>query len=197
MLKLGITGGIGSGKTVVSGILSLLDVPVYIADVESKKLTATSPVIREKLIEVFGENLYNGNQLDKSLFASCIFGDKQKLQIANSIIHPEVAKHYEQWLEDRRQVTVIAHESAILFETGWNTMMDKVVTVYAPLDLRIQRVMEREHTSREAALERISHQLPDEEKAKLSDYIIQNDGNKSLIEQTINLIKRLKVNGKW
>jgi dephospho-CoA kinase len=192
MLKLGITGGIGSGKSVVSDILSLIDVPVYIADVESKKLTATSPVIRKKLIEAFGESLYNGKNLNKNLFASYIFNDKRKLRTANSIIHPEVAKHYKQWLDKHKLSPVIAHESAILFETGWNAMMDKVVTVYAPLDLRIRRVMERECSSREAVLERISNQMPDEEKARISDFVIHNDGNESLIEQTIKLLKIIR-----
>ncbi|MDR1810161.1 MAG: dephospho-CoA kinase [Prevotella sp.] len=193
MLKLGITGGIGSGKSVVSGILSLLDVPVYIADIESKKLTATSPAIRQKLIAAFGNELYTGNELNKGLFASYIFNDRQKMQTASDIIHPEVAKHYAHWIEAYQSSALTAHESAILFETGWDKTMDKVVTVYAPIDLRIRRVMEREHTSRQATLERIGNQLPDEEKMRLSDYVIHNDGNKSLIEQTINLIECLNV----
>lgn len=192
MLKLGITGGIGSGKSVVSTILVLSGVPVYIADDESKKLTTNSPAIRKKLIAVFGENLYDGNKLNKELFAACIFSDKQKLQTANSIIHPEVALHYEQWLKTHRSEAVVVLESAILFETGWNTKMDRIVTVYAPLDTRIQRVMERQQAGREAILERIGNQLSDEEKIHLSDYVIYNDGSQSVIEQTLKIVEQIQ-----
>ncbi|GAB6012483.1 dephospho-CoA kinase [Viscerimonas tarda] len=191
MLKLGITGGIGSGKSVVSRILSLMGIPVYIADDESKKLTATSAVIKKGLIEAFGEQLYEGNTLNKALLASCIFSDKQKLQTANSIIHPEVAKHYGEWLNAHNRFPIIAHESAILFESGWNSMMDKIVTIYTPPDIRIQRATERDNTTRESIQERINNQMPDEEKAKLSDYVIYNDGSVSLIGQVGELLGEL------
>ncbi|MFT4221642.1 dephospho-CoA kinase [Dysgonomonas sp.] len=191
MIKLGITGGIGSGKSTVSEIFTLCGVPVYIADAESKKLVGTSPLIKEKLIALFGKELYKGNVLDKALLASHIFNNKEKLEKVNAIIHPEVKKDYEQWLEKNKHHKIVAQEAAILFESGFNKLMDKVVMVYAPLELRIQRTMARDDVSYEKVLERIQNQMPDEEKAKLSDFVIVNDGVGSLIEQVQNIIQQL------
>lgn len=191
MLKLGITGGIGSGKSIISQLFSIIGIPVYIADVESKKLTATSPVIRIKLIEAFGSELYKDEVLDKTLLASYIFTDNKKLQIANNIIHPEVEKHFLNWLEIHHSYPIVAHEAAILFESGLNSIMDKVVMVYAPLETRIERVMKRDKASRDKVVERINSQMPDEEKANLSDYVIQNDGKHSVISQTVGLLSEL------
>lgn len=192
MIKLGITGGIGSGKSTVSEIFSLCGIPVYIADIESKKLVATSPVICEHLIELFGNELYKDNVLNKALLASYIFNDKEKLQTVNAIIHPEVEKDFRLWIEFHKQYQVVAHEAAILFESGFNTLMDKVVMVYTPLEMRIQRTMKRDNTSYEKVLERIQNQMPDEDKVKLSDYVIVNDGTRSLIEQVLHITQRLR-----
>lgn len=192
MIKLGITGGIGSGKSTVSEIFTLCGVPVYIADVESKKLVATSPLIKDKLITLLGEDLYKGNILDKALLASHIFNNKEKLDKVNAIIHPQVKKDYERWLDKNKYCKIVAQEAAILFESGFNKLMDKVVMVYTPLELRIQRTMTRDNTSYEKVLERIQNQMPDEEKAKLSDFVIVNDGTSSLIEQVQNVIKQLE-----
>jgi dephospho-CoA kinase len=194
MIKLGITGGIGSGKSTVSEIFSLYGVPVYIADVESKKLVATSPVIREKLIHLFGEELYEGGVLNKPMLASHIFNDKKKLETVNAIIHPEVGNDFNQWLQQHSQYDIVAQEAAILFESGFDKMMDKIVMVYAPLEVRIQRTMLRDNISGEKVLERVQNQMPDEDKAKLSDYVIVNDNTKSLIEQVGSIILRLKNN---
>jgi len=192
MIKLGITGGIGSGKSTVSEIFSLCGVPVYIADVESKRLVATSPVIRKKLIHLFGEELYAGGVLNKPLLASHIFNDKKKLETVNTIIHPEVGNDFSQWIQQHSQYEIVAHEAAILFESGFDKLMDKIVMVYTPLEIRIQRTIQRDNISREKVLERIQNQMPDEEKAKLSDYIIVNDNTKSLIEQVTSVIEQLK-----
>lgn len=192
MIKLGITGGIGSGKSVVSKILQLMGIPVYIADIESKKLTESSPIIRKKLTETFGEDLYNNDVLNKKLLASYIFNDKEKLKIANSIIHPEVKKHYENWLVQHQTYPIIAQESAILFESGWNKIMDKTVVVYAPVNIRVKRVSMRDKMSEKNILERINNQMPDEKKIELSDYIINNDGTKSLIKQVIGILEAIK-----
>lgn len=192
MIKLGITGGIGSGKSTISEIFSLCGVPVYIADTESKRLVATSSVIRDKLIHLFGEELYAGGVLNKPLLASHIFNDKKKLETVNTIIHPEVANDFNQWVQRHSECDMVAHEAAILFESGFNRLMDKMVMVYTPLELRIQRTMQRDNISREKVLERIQNQMPDEEKAKLSDYIIVNDNTKSLIEQVTSVIQQLR-----
>lgn len=192
MIRLGITGGIGSGKSTVSEIFSLCGVPVYIADIESKKLVATSPIIREKLIEMFGKELYDNNILNKTLLASYIFNDKNKLNVVNAIIHPEVEKDFRKWVVAHSQYDIIAHEAAILFESGFDKLVDKVVTVYTPLDIRIERTIKRDNTSHEKVLERIQNQLADEDKVKLSDFVIVNNESQSLIEQVLDVIKQLK-----
>lgn len=192
MIKLGITGGIGSGKSTVSEIFSLCGIPVYIADVESKRLVATSPIIREKLTEMFGEELFEANVLNKALLASHIFNDKNKLNAVNAIIHPEVEKDFRAWIIAHAQYNVVAHEAAILFESGFDKLIDKVVMVYTPLEMRIERTIKRDNTSRERVLERIHNQIPDEDKVKLSDFVIVNDGAQSLIEQVLNVLKLLK-----
>jgi dephospho-CoA kinase len=196
MIKLGITGGIGSGKSTVSEIFSLYGIPVYIADTESKRLVATSPVIREKLIHLFGNELYEGGVLNKPLLASHIFNDKKKLETVNAIIHPEVENDFSRWLQQHLHYAIAAHEAAILFESGFNKMMDKIVMVYTPLEIRIQRTMLRDNICREKVLERVQNQMPDEDKAKLSDYVIVNDNTKSLIEQVESVVYQLKNNGK-
>lgn len=192
MIRLGITGGIGSGKSTVTDIIKLLDIPVYIADIESKKLTESSPVIREKLIEQFGNNLYNGYKLDKQLLASYIFNDKHKLTIANSIIHPVVEKHFCEWVEKHQHHRIVAIETAILYESGMERLTDKVLVVYTPLEDRIKRTMLRDNTSREKVLERINSQLSDDEKLKRADYVVYNNETKSLIQQSINIIENIK-----
>jgi len=191
MKIVGITGGIGSGKSVVSELFSVVNIPVYIADKESKKLTANSPVIREKLIDIFGKELYKEGVLDKKLLASYIFNDKEKLRIVNSIIHPEVKNDFMRWLEINKKEPVVAHEAAILFESGMNTLVDFIVMVYTPVDIRIGRVMKRDGLSREKVLERIGSQMPDEDKAKLSDFVINNGGSVPLISQFLDVLKEL------
>ena len=123
MIKIGITGGIGSGKSVVAALLELSGIPVYIADTESKLLTATSPVIREKLVALFGEELYTADSLNKRQLASHIFGNPERLGQVNAIIHPEVNRHFLAWVE-RLNTPVCAIESAILFESGFNRIVD-------------------------------------------------------------------------
>lgn len=191
MIRVGLTGGIGSGKSTVSKIFEVLNIPIYIADIESKKLTANSPIIRGKLINLFGEELYEGDKLNKQLLASYIFSDKEKLEATNAIIHPEVDRHFCNWVEENSDKPLVVVEAAILFESGMNRFTDKTIMVYTSKEERIRRVMLRDHTDREKVEERINNQMPDEEKVKRSDFIIYNDGRKSLIEQTLHIIDEL------
>lgn len=190
-MLLGVTGGIGSGKSTVSKLLTLYGVPVYVADVESKILTANSPVIRTRLINAFGKELYQDSILNKQLFANIIFNDSNKLALANSIIHPEVEKHFREWCLKYSNYPIVAQESAILFESGFNTLVDKIVMVYTPLEERIERVMRRDNISRERVLERINSQMSDEEKAQKADFIIRNDEEVFLIPQVESLLETL------
>lgn len=188
MITIGITGGIGSGKSTVSSIFSVLHIPTYIADIESKKLTATSPIIKEKLIALFGDSLYKNDALDKQLLASYIFTNKANLEAVNAIIHPEVDKHFCNWINAHSNSPLVAVEAAILFESGMDRFVDKIITVYTPIEERIKRVMSRDNVSKDKVLERINSQMSDEEKISRSDFVIYNDNSKSLISQVLTII---------
>lgn len=196
MIKLGITGGIGSGKSTVSELFTLLGVPVYIADKESKRLTETSVVIKMQLIALFGEELYQNGVLNKALLASHIFKDQEKLDKVNKIIHPIVGADFDQWVKSNSNFDIVAQEAAILFESGFDKYVDKVITVYTPLEERVRRTMGRDGVTREKVLERIQNQMPDEKKVELSDFVIVNDGTISLIEQVLEILKKLKDQAK-
>lgn len=194
MIKIGITGGIGSGKSIVASLLNLHGIPVYLADTESKILTVTSPVIREKLIALLGKELYTEEGLlNKKLLASYIFSNPEYLKEVNAIIHPEVKRHFTEWAE-RQLSEFCAIESAILFESGFNQTVDKSLMVYAPLELRIGRAMQRDNVSREEIINRINNQLPDETKKEWSDYVIHNDDIQALLPQVGKFLASLRNN---
>lgn len=197
MIRLGITGGIGSGKSTISQLLKLRGIPIYISDVESKKLTETSPIIQHKLIRAFGSKLYKNNKLNKPLFANIIFNDKEKLALANSIIHPEVDKHFNQWcVQKAKQYPLAGLESAILYESGMVKLTDKVLLIYTPIEERIKRTMARDNISLEKVMERMNNQDADENKLRKADYILYNDEKQSVIKQIEYLLKNIvKDNG--
>lgn len=192
MIKIGITGGIGSGKSVVATLLRLYGIPVYIADEESKRLTNSSPVIRRALVDLVGEAIYDADgKLDKPRLANFIFGQPEHLARVNAIIHPEVNRDFLDWSE-RQEKAFCAIESAILFESGFDRIVDVKLMVLAPLEIRLERAIARDHASREALERRIKSQMADEEKASRSDYVIHNDDRKALIPQVENFIGWLK-----
>lgn len=191
MIKLGITGGIGAGKSVVISFLKAIGIPVYIADDESKKLTSTSPRIKAQLIEQFGEDLFAGGILNKALLASLIFENKNNLRMVDSIIHPEVMSDFEAWSVKHADKKLIAMEAAILFESGFDKTMDFIVTVTAPQEERIERILKRNKTTREEILSRMSNQLPDEEKCRRSDFVIYNDNDRAIIPQIEEMLKQI------
>lgn len=189
MIKIGITGGIGSGKSVVATLMSVCNIPVYIADDESKKLTNTSEVIKNGLVSLFGNDIYNNDGLDRKLLARHIFGNKEMLEEVNRIIHPEVNRHFNQWAESQKG-KACAIESAILFESGFDKNVDVKLMVYAPKEIRIKRAVSRDNALREEIERRINSQMPDEEKCKLADFTIINDGNTALIPQMENFLRK-------
>ncbi|GHT61498.1 dephospho-CoA kinase [Bacteroidia bacterium] len=191
MKTIGLTGGIGSGKSTVSRLLEIMNIPVYVADTESKKLVNTSPHIREQLIAVFGSQLYRNGELDKAMLASLIFGNKENLQYANSVIHPAVFDDFRHWAGQYMQSPFAVIESAILFDSGFNKTVDVTVTVSAPLEVRIRRVEQRDNVSRESIEARISSQLPEEERNRLSDYVILNDEVHALLPQVESLLNQI------
>lgn len=193
MIKIGITGGIGSGKSTVAELLKLHRVPVYNADEETKKLNNTSPFIRKQLMKHFGDDLYRNNELDKKKFADIIFNDAEKLKLANATIHPEVLKHFINWCNEHSDYPIVALEAAILFESNFHKYLDKVITVYSPLDVRVERVSKRDNVSTEMVKSRISHQMPETEKIGMSEYVIFNDSQTSLIEQVSKLLEEINT----
>lgn len=190
MIKVGITGGIGSGKSVVASLLNLYGIPVYVADTESKILVDTSQLIREKLTALLGSDIYDGKGLNRKLLASYIFTDTKLREKVNAIIHSEVNRHFAAWVEVQGK-EVCAIESAILFESGFNLVVDKVLMVYAPREIRIERATLRDDASREDIIRRIDSQMSDERKKELSDYIIYNDGKQALLPQIQKFITAL------
>ena len=194
MIKIGITGGIGSGKSVVASLFQLLGVPVYIADEESKRLTNQSMTIRRQLIAHYGEAIYTAEGLNKPLLAAKIFQDPAQRRIVNGIIHPEVKHHFEAWAA-QQETPLCAIESAILFESGFDQVVDTHLMVYAPKALRIERATARDAASREAIQQRIESQMADEKKRELADHLIYNDNQQPLIPQVTALIARLTAKG--
>lgn len=186
MIVVGLTGGIGSGKTTVAKAFEALGIPVYIADVEAKKLMNRSKVIKRKLIALFGEKTYVENTLNRPYIANIIFNDKNYLEKMNAIVHPKVARHFERWLA-KQEAPYVIKEVAILFENGGHTQCDFVITVTAPKMVRIERVVKRDNTSKEKIEAIMKNQWSDSKKAKLSDFVIVNKN----LENTILQVKKV------
>lgn len=182
-IKAGITGGIGSGKSVVCRLLELMGVPVYISDMESKRLTNSDPLIRKELIALLGEEIYSNEGLNKALLASYLFESPKRAAEINHIIHPRVREDFRRWAAVHADCPLLAIESAILIEAGFTCEVDVTVMVYSPLELRVERVAKRNNLPRELILQRIQSQMCDEEKKKQADYILLNDGETPLIPQ--------------
>lgn len=189
--KIGITGGIGSGKSTVSSIFEFLGIPVFYADDEAKKIMTQDKELITNIKNVFGEKAYNGDELNRSYLAGIVFKDQESLQKLNGIVHPALGRHFEKWHASQEGVPYTLKEAAILFEMGAAASMDKVITVFAPEALRIKRVMDRDGVSEASVRDRISKQMPDEEKVKKADYVIFNDGQQSLLHQVLKIHKDL------
>lgn len=185
-IKLGITGGIGSGKSFFSNLLRVKGVPVFDSDSEAKKLMLSDKSIIFALKALLGDGVYVDGKINKPMLASYIFSSSDNAAKINSIVHPCVKKAFLTWADEcfHSGHGIVAIESAILFESGFNDIVDKVVMVHAPFEVRVSRVMERDNTSKEKVVERIKSQMDDEQKLSLSDFVIENDGVKSLEEQT-------------
>lgn len=185
-LKIGITGGIGSGKTFICKLFEALGIPVYNADEEAKRLMNTDVRIKEKLIAQFGEATYKDGLLDRAFLADMVFSDKDKLELLNSIVHPIVIQEAKDWAE-RQTTRYSLKEAALLFESGSYKELDYTILVTAPMDIRIQRVIERDGATEQQVRERINKQLSDEEKLQLADFVIVNDGITPLLPQVWTL----------
>jgi dephospho-CoA kinase len=184
ILKVGITGGIGSGKTTVCRIFESLGIPVYYADDRAKQLMVEDEVLRGQIQNLFGAEAYlpDGN-LNRQYIASQAFSQPHLLQRLNALVHPAVAKDSLAWHEQQSGVPYTLKEAALLYESGSDQSLDKIITVTAPEALRIQRVMQRDGSDEAAVRARIDKQMPEEEKVKRADYVIYNDGKQLLLPQ--------------
>jgi dephospho-CoA kinase len=186
MLKVGITGGIGSGKSTVCQVFETLGIPVFYADAAANFITSNEPGVISQIKKLFGDDVYVDGKLDRKKVGDIVFADKSLLQQMNEIIHPATIAYGRQWLESQTTPYAIK-EAAIFFESGSNKDMDVMIGVYAPQEIRIQRIVERDNTTADKVLDRISKQMNEDEKMKLCDYIITNDGNTAIIPQVLKL----------
>jgi dephospho-CoA kinase len=188
-LKIGLTGGIGSGKTTVAKIFELLGVPVYYADDASKRLYATNKDLMTDLKKHFGEDIYTDEQLNRSKLAAIVFNDAAKLDLLNSLVHPLTIKDAEEWMQQQTTPYIIK-EAALLFEAGSASVLDYIIGVSSPQPLRIKRVMERDGVGREEVLSRMQRQMDEESKMLLCDFVIKNDEQEMVIPQVLALHER-------
>ena len=192
-IKIGITGGIGSGKSIVSRLLTLTGIPVYQTDTEAKRLMLSDTGIREGLTALAGNEVYNEKGLNTAFLASYIFGHPEHLTQVNAIVPPRVRDAFRLWAGKARQ-EIVAMESAILLEAGFTNEVDKIVMVYAPSEVRIARAIRRDSATRKEVERRIQSQMDDEKKRGAADFVIVNDGETPLIPQVLSLISSLSQN---
>jgi len=193
MIVVGLTGGIGSGKTTVAKEFHFLGIPIYIADEEAKKLMNTSKTIRRKLIGLFGTRAYEDGILNRPFIADIIFKDKDYLYKMNSIVHPKVAQHFKRWFLKQNAPYVIK-ESAILFENGGYKQCDFVITVTAPKEIRIKRLLVRDKTTKDKIVAIMGNQWSDEDKVRLSQFVITNTSLEKTKEQVLQVHNQLLKN---
>lgn len=191
MIKVAVTGGIGSGKSIVCRLFSALGIPVFYADSEANRLMKEDPDVKNNIISTFGNEVYLSNgDIHRKKLADLIFNDNIALMKINEIVHPAVRNSFSQWTEKQTTKYVI-QEAAIVFESGASELFDKIITVYAPDELRIKRVMERDQVSREKVIERMNNQLSDEFKISKSDFVIVNNDIEMIIPQVLKIHNNL------
>ncbi|MBL6446163.1 dephospho-CoA kinase [Fulvivirga sp. 29W222] len=187
-LEIGVTGGIGSGKSLVCKIFSLLGIPIYNADNRAKWLTSFNDEVRRKIIKKFGASAYTDKGLDRDYIAGKVFSDPNQLKALNGIIHPAVGKDYDQWVADHNFYTYVIKEAALIFEAGSYKRLHKVINVSAPEELRVKRVLQRDPFRNEKEIESIiAKQMTETERQQRANYIIFNDGQHMLIPQILQL----------
>lgn len=193
MITLGVTGGIGSGKTTVCKFLETLGIPVYYADDRAKWLMQHDDDCIAQIKKAFGEEAYRSDgKLNRTYLAANVFNQEEKLQVINAIVHPAVATDFEHWRAQHRNQKIIAKEAALLVETGSYKNLDKLLLVEAPMEIRIQRVLARDpHRTEEDVKHIIAKQMPDEDKRQYADFIVHNDDENELISSILSLVKTL------
>lgn len=192
MLKVGLTGGIGTGKSIAGKVFSLMGIPVYISDIVAKRLMNENLIIREQLIAKFGKNVYLRNkQLNRKYLADIIFNQPDALKEVNAIVHPVVREDFTKWCEANKEAPYVIQESAILFDTGLYKNFDKIICITAQEEVRISRVIKRDKVSEKSVKERIENQISEAVKVAKSDYVIYNN-SELIIPQIISIDDDLK-----
>ena len=190
MLRVGLTGGIGSGKTTVATIFELLGVPVYYADESARRIMNEDQELKRSIQKQFGEGAYKNGELDKSYLSSKVFHDPFQLEILNALVHPATLRDAAKWM-NRQKTAYAIKEAALIFESGSSEQLDYVIGIYAPASLRIKRTMERNGLTREEVVKRMNNQIDERIKMKLCDFVIYNDEEQLLIPQVLQLNQKL------
>ncbi len=190
MLKIGLTGGIGSGKTTVAQIFEVLSIPVYYADQAAKDLMNQDPELKKQIISAFGKEVYKEGVLDRSFLGEMVFADAEKLSLLNSFVHPVTFRHASSWMLNQKTSYAIK-EAALIFEAGLENFFDYIIGVTAPESLRLERVMNRDHSSKESVLQRMAQQMDEKEKISRCDFMIINDEKQALLPQVLEIHKTL------
>lgn len=188
-MRIGLTGGIGSGKSTVAGIFKVLGIPVFDADWEARQIMETDPVLRQSIVEKFGADAYTGGALNRKYLSAIVFNDPVQLGILNSLVHPAAIAAAEAWAK-RQKAPYVVKEAALFFETGSAAGLDYMLGVYAPEYIRIRRVMDRDSVSRDEVMKRMQRQIQEEIKMRLCDEVILNDDQQLLIPQVLKLHER-------
>ena len=198
MLRIGLTGGIGSGKSTVAKIFEVLGIPVYYADAAARRLVNEDEELKKNIITHFGKESYVDSQLNRPYIASIVFNDKEKLELLNSLTHPATIRDANIWMqelaESRGQSSLYTiKEAALIFESGSAEHLDRVIGVYSPAPLRIQRIMQRDKITKEEVLQRMNRQMDEDIKMQLCDFVIFNDEKQLLIPQVLQLHEKLQA----
>jgi dephospho-CoA kinase len=190
MIRIGITGGMGAGKSVISEMLRCIGIPVYDADSSSKKILSNNQDVKRELIKLLGEDIFTNGQLNRQLMAERIFNNEELLKASNAIIHPAVFNDFVNWSKQQKS-PIVGCETAILFESEMTSYFDSIITISAPIEIRIERCIKRNNMSRKQVVERIEKQMDEAKKIELSDYVIINDNRKALYPQLKNILRQL------
>ena len=192
MIKIGITGGIGSGKTLISSVIEHIGYPVFYSDIEAKIILEKDQKVKSDMVELFGEDIYILNKLNRQLLSNLLFSNKLLIEKVNSIVHPIVRLKFDEWSKSKK-IPIVFNEAAILFETGAYKNFDASILVVAPQEVRLGRVMLRDGLSKEQIISRINNQWLDEDKINLATYVISNDGSEPILYQVENVIDNLLI----
>jgi len=196
MIRVGLTGGIGSGKSTVAQVFEVLGIPVFYADDEAKKILNEDEELKEQIVKNFGGESYVDGKLNRSYIASIVFNDKAKLEILNSLTHPATLKRGEEWM-NKQNTPYAIHEAALVFEANVKERLDYVIGVFSLEELRIKRVMERDGITRDEVMKRIKRQMNEDEKMKLCDFVLINDEQQLLLPQVLKLHEQLLKSKKF